>query len=69
MPDHLPHIMKPSFKWHWRSWEDIKAASTFTLANYMNIILLIVFLFLALRQIRSKQVCLSLFARPHCNQD
>ncbi|KAK5221131.1 hypothetical protein LTR72_006690 [Exophiala xenobiotica] len=55
MPDHLPHIMKPSFLWHWRSWDDIKEASAFTKANYTNIILILVFLFLALRQVRSNQ--------------
>ncbi|KIW12513.1 hypothetical protein PV08_09790 [Exophiala spinifera] len=58
MPDHLPHIMKPSFRWHWRSWEDIKAASTFTLTNYTNFILLIIFVALALRQIRSQQAAI-----------
>lgn len=61
MPDHLPHIMKPSFLWHWRSWDDIKEASTFTKANYTNIILIVVFLFLALRQVRSNQVSPDVF--------
>jgi hypothetical protein len=56
MVDYLPHIEKPSFVWHWRTLDDFKAASKFTLANYLNIILLIVFLFIALRQARSKQV-------------
>lgn len=42
--------------WHWRSWEDIKAASTFTLANYANIILIVVFVLFALRQAKVKQV-------------
>ncbi|KAI1617189.1 hypothetical protein EDD37DRAFT_42115 [Exophiala viscosa] len=55
MPDYLPHVMKPTLMWHWRSWENIKAASTFTLANYMNIILIVFFLGLALWQAKSKQ--------------
>ncbi|KAH0832507.1 hypothetical protein AYO21_10680 [Fonsecaea monophora] len=48
------NIEKPSFVWHWRSWEDFKAASLFTLSNYANIILLVVFLVLALNQVRVK---------------
>lgn len=56
MPNHLSHIEKPSFLWHIRSWEDIQAASRFTLANYLNVILLIVFVFLAIRQAKVKQV-------------
>ncbi|EHY53638.1 hypothetical protein HRR83_003853 [Exophiala dermatitidis] len=55
MPNHLSHIEKPSFLWHIRSWEDIQAASRFTLANYLNVILLIVFVFLAIRQAKVKQ--------------
>ncbi|EXJ88004.1 hypothetical protein A1O1_04931 [Capronia coronata CBS 617.96] len=55
MKNHLPNIEKPSFMWHLRSLEDIKAASGFTLANYMNIILLVVFVYFAIRQARAKQ--------------
>ncbi|KIX03354.1 uncharacterized protein Z518_06906 [Rhinocladiella mackenziei CBS 650.93] len=55
MTNSFAHMEKPSLIWHWRSWEDIKAASRFTLANYMNIILLVVFLLLAIIQARAKQ--------------
>ncbi|EXJ86709.1 hypothetical protein A1O3_03662 [Capronia epimyces CBS 606.96] len=55
MPNHMSHVEKPSFMWHLRSWEEMKATSRFTLANYMNVILLIVFLYVAIRQARSKQ--------------
>ncbi|OCT46961.1 hypothetical protein CLCR_02451 [Cladophialophora carrionii] len=46
---------KPSFTWHWRSLDDFKKTSWFTLGNYSNVILLIVFLLLAFNQIRRKQ--------------
>ncbi len=45
----------PSFTWHWRSLEDLKAISLFTLGNYLNVILLLVFLSVAFFQIRRKQ--------------
>jgi hypothetical protein len=48
-------LEKPTMIWHWRSWDDFRAASNFTLANYMNIILLAAFVFMAIRQVRSKQ--------------
>ncbi|EXJ57278.1 hypothetical protein A1O7_07625 [Cladophialophora yegresii CBS 114405] len=48
-------LEKPSFTWHWRSLDDFKKTSWFTLGNYSNVILLIVFLLLAFNQIRRKQ--------------
>ncbi|KIW97720.1 uncharacterized protein Z519_01304 [Cladophialophora bantiana CBS 173.52] len=50
------NIEKPSLVWHWRSWDDIKAASMFTLGNYANIILLAIFLILAINQVRLKNL-------------
>jgi hypothetical protein len=48
-------LEKPSFTWHWRSLDDFKKTSWFTLGNYSNVILMIVFLLLAFNQIRRKQ--------------
>jgi hypothetical protein len=48
-------IEKPSFTWHWRSLEDFKKASWFTLSNYSNVIMILVFLGIAFNQIRRKQ--------------
>lgn len=56
MTNRFANIQKPTMVWHWRSWEDIKSASAFTLANYMNVILLVVFVILAIQQVKSKQV-------------
>lgn len=51
----IHELQKPSFVWHWRSWEDLKATTWFTLGNYANVILLVVFLVLAINQVRVKQ--------------
>jgi hypothetical protein len=48
-------LEKPSFTWHWRSLDDFKKTSWFTLGNYSNVILMIVFLLLAFNQIRRRQ--------------
>lgn len=56
MVDYLPHIEKPSLIWHWRTLDELKATSKFTLSNYLTIFLIIVFLFIALRQANEKQV-------------
>ena len=50
----LDNIEKPTMIWRWRSLEDIRAASWFTLGNYANVILLAVFLLVAINQIRLK---------------
>jgi hypothetical protein len=50
----LDDIQKPSFTWHWRSLQDFKGTSWFTLGNYSNVILLVVFLAVALNQVRRK---------------
>ena len=49
------NVEKPSFMWHWRSLEDFKEASWFTLSSYSNLILIVFFLVIALNQIRGKQ--------------
>ena len=46
---------KPSFTWHWRSLEDLKRTTWFTLGNYSNVILIVVFLVIAFNQIRLKK--------------
>src|ERR1700743_1217398 len=51
----LQNVEKPSFTWHWRSLEDFKNTSLFTLGNYSNVILILVFLGIAFNQIRLKQ--------------
>lgn len=48
-------LEKPTLFWTQRSWDDFKATSTFTKANYLNFLLLIVFVVMAIRQVRSKQ--------------
>ncbi|KIV94918.1 hypothetical protein PV10_02638 [Exophiala mesophila] len=48
-------LEKPTFLWRQRSWDDFKAASAFTKINYLNFVLLIVFVVMAIRQVRAKQ--------------
>ena len=42
--------------WHVRTWDDIKRTSWFTLSNYLNIFLFIVFVVYAILQTRAKIV-------------
>lgn len=45
-----------SLLWHVPTWDEIRHTSLFTLANYANIFLLIVFVAIAIRQAGSKIV-------------
>ncbi|KAJ9610198.1 hypothetical protein H2200_004975 [Cladophialophora chaetospira] len=54
MGNKFDDLEKPSFTWHWRSLEDFKNTSWFTLGNYSNVILIVFFLALAFNQIRRK---------------
>jgi len=49
------YLEKPTLFWKWRTLEDWNAVSTFTKANYVNIGMLVVFLFIAIRQVKAKQ--------------
>ena len=51
-------VEMPSFSWHWRSWEDIKASTWFTKLNWINLAMLLAFVALAIFQARSKMVWL-----------
>jgi hypothetical protein len=56
MPGKFDDVELPSFWWHWRSWEEIKASSWFTKINWVNIVMLAGFVGLAIYQARSKIV-------------
>ena len=45
-----------SVLWHVRSWDEIKRTSLFTLSNYANVFLLVIFVAIAILQTRSKIV-------------
>jgi hypothetical protein len=51
-----PNLLeKPTFFWKWRTLEEWNAATSFTKANYTNFAMLLVFLFIAIRQVKAKQ--------------
>jgi hypothetical protein len=54
MSSKISEWQKPSLQWHWRSFQEFKEASWFTLGNYANVILLVAVLLIALNQIRLK---------------
>jgi hypothetical protein len=59
-----------SLLWHVRSWDEIKRTTLFTLSNYANVFLLVLFVIIAIIQTRSKIVrSLSFVIFRHCYDD
>ena len=59
------NLEKPTFRWHLRSWEDINAASWFTKSNYVNVVLIVAFVAIAIIQIKQQAVCPIHVPAPH----
>ena len=53
---HALQEMFDAARWRLRSFEDIRSTSWFTLSNYMNVFLFLIFVALAIYQARSKIV-------------